>query len=292
MLILIRILLILFLIFVTALCLCLFYPISYRFKALKEDKNINITGKAYWLFGLLRLTLVYIDSVQVRIYILCFKIYDSCKDKDKRKPKKQKIKQLSDEMKECKPLEDTPFLESDGEGDKSEEKREPFLQGDEEKEINKLKRLFHIAKNKISQIIEKVKSIIQNIEFYLALLEEKETKDFLSCLNSRVLKMIKHLLPVKMNIRLLVGTGNPDTTGYILALYGMVSAFFSKKQKVEINADFENSILEGFADVRGFVTIGYLLWNLVRIYFDKNFNMLRQKLKKHKINNQKAIDSR
>lgn len=60
----------------------------------------------------------------------------------------------------------------------------------------------------------------------------------------------KRLRPRKLTVNATVGTGSPDTTGYLYGIYGMVLPKLGKG--ICITPDFEQAILEG--EFQGFRT--------------------------------------
>jgi hypothetical protein len=70
-----------------------------------------------------------------------------------------------------------------------------------------------------------------------------------------------------MDVNATVGTGSPDTTGYILAVFGILSPFYG--YDISITPDFDNQIYEGSIYIKGRVTLFVVGFYLARIYFDK-----------------------
>ncbi|MCQ2754618.1 MAG: DUF2953 domain-containing protein, partial [bacterium] len=96
----------------------------------------------------------------------------------------------------------------------------------------------------------------------------------------RVKKILTKVFPRKINCNLVVGTGAPDTTGYIYAVYGIILSFLRKKDTLYIEPDFEEARLEGNINAKGHFMIITFVFNGLKILFDKKLHSLRRKLKK------------
>lgn len=131
---------------------------------------------------------------------------------------------------------------------------------------------------KIKAICDKIKDVVNNIQYYLELLRADETKALFKRSMSRLLKVLKSIRPRKLETELVIGTGSPDTTGYVMALAGMMYPYFGRH--VNIEPDFEKTIFEGKIFVKGRVTVFVLLWQALKIYRDKDLHTFLGKLKR------------
>ena len=91
-------------------------------------------------------------------------------------------------------------------------------------------------------------------------------------------KILKSLRPRKLQADVSVGTGSPDTTGYIMAVAGMLYPTYGKH--INIVPDFENTIFEGRIYLKGRITIFILLVHGLAVYLDKDLHKLLKKLKR------------
>ncbi len=130
----------------------------------------------------------------------------------------------------------------------------------------------------ITAICDKIKKIIENIGYYAELLQGDVFKEAFGISKKQLFRIIRNIRPRKCDVRLTVGTGDPASTGQILAIYGMLYPFIGNN--VIIQADFENLILEGSLDIRGRVTAFTLLIAAFRLYRDKNIRQLLKLLKR------------
>ena len=90
--------------------------------------------------------------------------------------------------------------------------------------------------------------------------------------------MLKSIRPRKLTADLLVGTGSPDSTGYVMAVAGMLYPVFGKS--VNITPDFENTIFEGRIFLKGKITVFVILLQALKIFMDKELRRLLKRLKR------------
>ena len=138
---------------------------------------------------------------------------------------------------------------------------------------------FEKIKYTIRKIYDKIKDILENIFFYRGLLEEEDTKELFrhGCL--RLGKMWKNVRPRKIKADILFGAASPDTTGYAYGIYSMISPGLGKH--ICVTPDFNRAVLEGRAEISGYITVFSILWNGMRLVLDKRLRLLIRKVKKH-----------
>ena len=149
-----------------------------------------------------------------------------------------------------------------------------------------LQKVLDIIKNiryTIARFCDKIKEIWANIQYYIEVFQAEETKRaFLMC-KQQLYKIWKNIRPTKCKAELKIGTGEPDTTGYILALHGMLYPLIGNN--VMIEPDFENQVIEGSFFVKGRITIFVLICVAVKLYFDEDIRHFLKRFKREeKIN--------
>lgn len=112
----------------------------------------------------------------------------------------------------------------------------------------------------------------------LAILKEEDTGLLFSHVMLRTGRILKSIRPRKIEGRLTFGTGSPDTTGYGMALYGMLSPFLG--QNLSVTPDFEEAVLEGQLSAKGRIFIITLLYNGLRILLDRRLRQFIRKIKR------------
>ena len=89
----------------------------------------------------------------------------------------------------------------------------------------------------------------------------------------------KRLRPRKLTVNATVGTGSPDTTGYLYGIYGMVLPKLGKG--ICITPDFEQAILEGDFKASGHFTAACVLFHSVRLLLDRRLRELLHKIRQY-----------
>ncbi|MCM1111843.1 MAG: hypothetical protein NC399_01170 [Muribaculum sp.] len=130
----------------------------------------------------------------------------------------------------------------------------------------------------IRGICDKIKRIRENLAYYQAVLSDEDTKGLVNHGFVRLGRILKSIRPRKLKADILFGTGSPDTTGYVFALYGMLCAYLG--DCVLLVPDFERAVLEGELYAAGRITVFKLVWNGLWVALDKRLWELISKLKK------------
>lgn len=130
-------------------------------------------------------------------------------------------------------------------------------------------------------ICDKIKRLIENYRYYRDVLTAKENRLLYERCKIKLLKVLKSICPRTIKGDLIIGTGQPDTTGYVLAVYGMLYPIIGSH--LNITPDFENTVYEGELLIKGRITIFVLLWNGLRLILDKQLHVLMKQLKREEI---------
>lgn len=153
---------------------------------------------------------------------------------EQKQPKTVRRVKLS-EIEEKPPAEDTEMILLDEE--------EAFFTGEEEK------------KEKIPPIVKEIWSI-------------EDKKGIFRALGKLLKRLMKGILPGDLFVKATVGTGDPTTTGYVLALAGILTAKFG--EDIQIRGDFTKAGAED-AEVRvkGSIVLGKLVWAVLAFVLTK-----------------------
>lgn len=271
------------------LVLILFVPI--RYKAIGE-KNETIQEIHVNVSYLLHILSIHYD-LSGKQSVLTTKIFGIRLKSGKRKKGKEKGKkeeaakqksekedtdpevkeEFMEKMEDTKPLsEDSSSISSKNNQPLSKSLKEETKEEGAKEEGPKKKRYT------IGNFCDKIKDIRENFEYYRDLLTDEENKKLYGRLWEKAIKILISIRPRKMKAHLHIGTGSPDTTGYLLALYGILFTKFGNN--VVLDADFENKVLEGDFFLKGRIIIFSLLKYALPILFDKQFKDFKKKLKR------------
>ena len=109
------------------------------------------------------------------------------------------------------------------------------------------------ARFTISGLCDKMEKIRDNVEYYKERLTVEENRLFLKRTKERIFAVLKSIKPKVLTARVVCGTGSPDTTGYVCAVYGMLYPVI--EDRISFTADFENKVLDGELSVKGKVRV-------------------------------------
>lgn len=293
-------------ILVLILLLVLFMPVSYRIHGSKKSSDLSLSVRVRWLAGILRLDYRYPrpGSAVARVFGIPF--YDSAKPakvkKDKTRTARSSKKKTADpssgmdkedsEEIHWDKLEDMPpALEEHRTGpEERKPEKEHICERPEEtaredqnlkqnkKFIDKFLEKIEKIKYTFYRIYDKIKDILENIAYYKELIQEDETKLLFRHLLGRIGSIWKNIRPRTIKGHVLFGTGSPDTTGYAMGVFGMISPFIGNN--ISVSPDFEEIVLEGEVIVIGYVTVFVLLINGLKIALDSRLRLFWRKLKR------------
>lgn len=285
------------------LLVVLLVPVRYGAKGSYKEEFI-CHGKVTWLFHLVSVSVDYEKQLHTKIKILGIPL-SAFQKKTAKKKTEEVIKKTVDETSEIvadtvddNKLTDkeTPDVKEPVSKNKTQsttksvateseiQEKKSFVQrikGKIKETIDKI----HVIWNSICNILRSVKVKKDNIMHYISILQREEVKKAFSLCKKRLWIMIKHILPKKMRIEAEFGFDDPATTGYILAIHGMLPVSVGKK--IVLHPDFEHSLFVCNFKLKGAVNAWSLLHQLLCIISDKNCRALYQIVKKEILNERK-----
>lgn len=160
------------------------------------------------------------------------------------------------------------------------ENRETTQQRTEETGTQKTDRVSSEKKARftISGLCDKMENIRDNVEYYKERLTAEENWLFLKRTKERIFAVLKSIKPKVLTARVVCGTGSPDTTGYVCAVYGMLYPVI--EDRISFTADFENKVLDGELSVKGKVRVSTLLRYGIKILLDKQLKVFLKEMKR------------
>ena len=123
-----------------------------------------------------------------------------------------------------------------------------------------------------------MENIRDNVEYYKERLTAEENRLFLKRTKERIFAVLKSIKPKVLTARVVCGTGSPDTTGYVCAVYGMLYPVI--EDRISFTADFENKVLDGELSVNGKVRVATLLRHGIKILLDKQLKVFLKEMKR------------
>lgn len=278
--------------------------------------------KVTWLLHLINVLIRYPGKVMVRARILIFTLF-RIPDKDKKAHKERKSDKSSKEKrkkgKDQEQQEEVP-LEADVSEEKQEQTvsetqegaavtavpepyeafggaDEDFTESEEDSEdeenpsifgkirliFKKMKEFFQNIRYTIRKFCDKIKSVLDNIQYYRELLEGEPFRNSMELCKKELSWMFKKLKPDKFEADLVVGMEDPAATGEILAVCGILYPLIGPHIRVVGDFECEKMRLEGRLYIRGKIRAFTFLRILIRIYFNKNIKQLIKILKKEAV---------
>lgn len=134
------------------------------------------------------------------------------------------------------------------------------------------------ARFTISGLCDKMEKIRDNVEYYKERLTAEENRLFLKRTKERIFAVLKSIKPKVLTARVVCGTGSPDTTGYVCAVYGMLYPVIEDRNS--FTADFENKVLDGELSVKGKVRVVTLVRHGIKILLDKQLKVFLKEMKR------------
>lgn len=134
------------------------------------------------------------------------------------------------------------------------------------------------ARFTISGLCDKMEKIRDNVEYYKERLTAEENRLFLKRTKERIYAVLKSIKPKVLTARVVCGTGSPDTTGYVCAVYGMLYPVI--EDRISFTADFENKVLDGELSVKGKVRVVTLVRHGIKILLDKQLKVFLKEMKR------------
>lgn len=298
------ILLFLILFLLLVLFLILFVPIRYRIRAQRDARTaqeipVDAKIKVTWLLHAVSAAFHYPAEAYLRVKVLGITIFRS---DQKKEDKKKEMKKKTPE-KEAAASVQKPEEKSAEETIRKEEEKPPKAadtSGDEKKiDLNpeqtsggaskEEKRtiagffgsLFRILRNikyTILKIYDKIKHIVRNIRYYLAVIKSETFQRAYKVCSTQIVRLLKGILPKKLEGTLRIGTGDPASTGQVMAVYGILYPLLG--DNIAITPDFEEPVIEGRLNIKGKITVFCILKTAWIIYFNKDLRRVMKLFKR------------
>lgn len=268
-------------------------------------------GNISWLLRIISLQAAYVDetlSIKLKIFGRIFldnrnprknkkgknsKVSKKVRPKESRNVKKQTSNNKIEIQKNNNKFLEENITKEDKNIDISNVNVEPV----KEKELKRINEEGFKFSHKIKNIFMKIKNFFQNILLGLQKVKIlfRSIGEFLSDLLSKwdkikafynnesnkqgikksflaVKRIVKHILPKKINGSIEFGTGDPCTTGQALGMLAYFYGFYGNS--IQVIPNFSDQIFEGSIYIYGRIRIVTLLIIIAKLILDKNFKKL------------------
>lgn len=273
------ILLVIFILILLLILVLLFSPIRLKVNGSFRDAPEG-EAQVKWIFGLVRLGLVYKDKSADIDYSFPFNSLIFGKDDKENKPTQKR---------KTKPREPSPPQDDKQKAEKSEAPKQappkpPEPQPDQSERAQeapkpspKPARIKSEDTEDISITPEEIKTAEKNIEeeeesIFKRLLHTKNKKDTLLYLFQNLRFLLRKIKFKTLNIDLTFGFSDPSLTGKVLGtLYASGIVFI---RGISIEGDFTKAVITGNTEIDGRTNLLYILIPIARILLNKNIRKL------------------
>ena len=131
----------------------------------------------------------------------------------------------------------------------------------------------------IKGLCDRIKWILENIEYYLDIIKGDIFKSSFALCKDELYSIFSYIRPRTFKMDLVIGTGDPASTGQVLAYYYAVLYPLLGPQ-AQVQGDFEQKRIEGTALIKGKIKLFTFIKAAVRIYFNKDIRKLLKLFKK------------
>lgn len=270
----------------------LLVPIRYRADGVwKEEKYIR--GRVTWLLHLLSIRVTYEKELLLEVRVAGFLIYP----KKDRLGKEKKAASGADAEEGVGDADvDTNVLDADGAKMPSADVKTlgesaPAAEADAQATDSDAApehpagSFFEKLSGKLSQVTDRLRGMQQKTDqlkqqtaYYKRIWDQPQTRQAIRVGFYELGEIIRHVLPRKLEVFGIVGTGDPASTGQIMAIQGMLYPWH--KGNIRLEPDFEEKYIEGELHLKGRIRLGTLGICGLRILLNKNVRRLIRILRK------------
>lgn len=277
----------------------LFVPVRYRADG-SFHEELTASARVTWFLHLLSARIIFEKELNVKAFICGIQIYpraarikkQSCPQgysgsegqEDTRAGMTGKRPENGETAKPAEAVKFTePVTPLEPAGD-SKEKADAFEEADREtfgtegrtkqKEFSagnmtdRLKRLVQKLQDSLRDIRSTLRGLYERLSYYKSIWDREETQRAFRLASAQLSKTMRHVLPRRTDVYAVIGTGDPASTGQILAAQGMLYPWLG--DKVHIVPDFEEEHFEGEFHLRGHIRAGVLGFYVLRLMFDRD----------------------
>lgn len=252
--------------------LVLFMPVAYRGSGFAHGGKYQAQFRFRWLFGLVRGEFSYPEDGALRIRALWVTLFDSGRKRQEPSAAAaaETRKQQPVEMLEAaKASPDSAEVDAAPSPQEASPKQEKGTAQEPPKE----------QKGQKEPLAAKLSALREKLRLYLPIVQDEDNRALVRYALGRLGRILRSIRPRVLRLEAVIGTGEPDTTGYIYGAFRAVKPFWGRKCRIAVTPDFESRILEGEVFLRGHILAVVLLYHIVRVILDKRLGQLIDRLK-------------
>lgn len=144
--------------------------------------------------------------------------------------------------------------------------------------IEKIKAIPEKIKQKVTHLVNTLKLLWHKKEKVVAFLQDELHKTAIGKAWDTVKQILRHVLPGKIKGHIEFGTGDPESTGKALGVFGILYAAYGKG--ITVVPDFYEKRIVAELTLKGRIRMGTLLFKGVRLIRDKQVKRFIRNFKK------------
>lgn len=256
--------------------LVLFMPVVYRGSGFAHGGKYQAQFRFRWLFGLVRGEFSYPEDGALRIRALWVTLFDS--GRKRREPEEERREPPAAAAAETRKQQPVEMLEAAKASPDSAEVDAPAPPQEASPKQEK-GTAQEPPKEQKEPLAAKLSALREKLQLYLPIVQDEDNRALVRHALGRLGRILRSIRPRVLRLEAVIGTGEPDTTGYIYGAFWAVKPFWGRKCRIAVTPDFESRILEGEVFLRGHILAVVLLYHIVRVILDKRLGQLIDRLK-------------
>ena len=145
-----------------------------------------------------------------------------------------------------------------------------------ERPSGRLEKLAKGLRGRISRAGAKIHSALEKKDQIMAFLRDEENRRTFRLVKKQLVKVARHVMPVRLEGEVTFGFDDPYRTGQLLSAAALLYPVY--RDRIRITPVFDREVLEGELKLEGRIRLAVLLGAAVRLGMDRNFRKLVRKL--------------
>ena len=145
-----------------------------------------------------------------------------------------------------------------------------------ERPSGRLEKLAKGLRGRISRAGAKIHSALEKKDQIMAFLRDEENRRTFRLVKKQLVKVARHVMPVRLEGEVTFGFDDPYRTGQLLSAAALLYPVY--RDRIRITPVFDREVLEGELKLEGRIRLAVLLGAAVRLGMDRNFRKLVRRL--------------
>lgn len=145
-----------------------------------------------------------------------------------------------------------------------------------ERPSGRLEKLARELRGRISRAGAKIRSALEKKDQIMAFLRDEENRRTFRLVKKQLVKVVRHVMPVRLEGEVTFGFDDPYRTGQLLSAAALLYPVY--RDRIRITPVFDREVLEGELKLEGRIRLAVLLGAAVRLGMDRNFRKLVRRL--------------